>query len=57
MEPNNNTYFSGVCEYRDCKSNVHKVTHKTKLSAYDKEELENIIVEELYRIFTNNKKI
>ncbi len=49
--------FLSVSEYRDCKSNVHKVKHTTKLSDDNKEELENIIVEELYRIFTNTKNI
>lgn len=53
----NNTSFTGVFEYCDCRSNVHRVTHTTKSSAYSKEELENIILEELYRIFTNSKNI
>jgi hypothetical protein len=53
MDLNHNT----VSEYRDCQSNVHRVTHTTKSSAYSKEELENIIVEELYRIFTKSKNI
>lgn len=46
-----------ISEYYDCQSNVHRVTHTTKSSAYSKEELENIVVEELYRIFTNSKNI
>lgn len=57
MNLNNNTSFTGISEYCDCRSNVHRVTHTTKSSAYNKEELENIIVEELYRIFTNSKNI
>lgn len=49
--------YTSAGEYRDLNDNVHTVTHTTKLSAEDREELENRIVEELYRIFTHYKNI
>lgn len=39
-------------EYTDIKNNTRKITHTTLYSAEEKQELENKIVEELYKIFT-----
>ena len=52
-----NNIFIGASEYMDCKSNVHKLTHMINTSEADREELENNITEELYRIFTGTKNI
>ena len=47
----------GTSEYSDCKSNTHKVKHSVIFTEKEKRELEDKIVEDLYRIFTNNIKI
>lgn len=48
---NTSVRTTGASEYRDCKSNVHTVKHSVIFSETDKRELEDKIVENLYRIF------
>lgn len=44
----------GTSEYRDCKSNIHTIKHSVIFTEAEKRELEEKIVEDLYRIFTKN---
>lgn len=43
-----------ITEYKDCKDNTHTVTHRVILTDADKRELEDKIVDDLYRIFTKH---
>lgn len=42
----------GYTEFTDSRSDIHKIKHSIVLSDSEKRELEDSIVEELYRIFT-----
>ena len=53
---NINKRQTGVTEYTDSKSNVHKVKHSVILSDIGKRELEERIAGELYNIFKNHSK-
>lgn len=46
----------GVSEFTDSKSRTHTVKHSVVLTETEKRELEERIAEELYRIFTSNRK-
>lgn len=53
-----NTRSSGISEFTDSKNRSHKVKHSVILTDYDKKrELEEVISEELYRIFAGSKKL
>lgn len=54
---NINTKEIGISEFTDSKSRTHIVKHSVVLTETEKRELEEKIAEELYRIFTNNRKI
>ena len=41
-----------MSEYTDAKNNTYKITNTVLLTAEEKEQTENEIVEELYKIFT-----
>lgn len=41
-----------MSEYTDAKNNTYKITNTVLLTAKEKEQAENEIVEELYKIFT-----
>ncbi len=47
----------GLSEFTDSKSRTHTVKHSVVLTETEKRELEEKIAEELYRIFTNNRKL
>ena len=47
----------GVSEFTDSKSRTHTVKHSVVLTETEKRELEERIAEELYRIFTSNRKV
>ena len=46
-----NTKESGYSEYLDLHSNIHSVKHSVVLTESKRRELEERIVDELYRIF------
>lgn len=52
-----NTNEVGVSEFIDSKNRSHTVKHSIILTDSEKRELENRIAEDLYRIFTNSKKL
>ena len=41
-----------MSEYTDEKNNTYKITNTVLLTSEEKEQIENEIVEELYKIFT-----
>ena len=45
--------IEGCTEYSDIADNIKEVKHSVMLSAEDRKEMEERIVEELYRIFTH----
>ena len=47
----------GISEFTDSKSRTHTVRHSVALTETEKRELEERIAEELYRIFTSNRKV
>lgn len=47
----------GISEFTDSKSRTHTVKHSVVLTETEKRELEERIAEELYRIFTSNRKV
>lgn len=47
----------GISEFTDSKSRTHTVRHSVVLTETEKRELEERIAEELYRIFTSNRKL
>ena len=47
----------GISEFTDSKSRTHAVKHSVVLTEIEKRELEERIAEELYRIFTSNRKV
>ena len=47
----------GISEFTDSKSRTHTVRHSVVLTEAEKRELEERIAEELYRIFTSNRKV
>ncbi len=47
----------GISEFTDSKSRTHTVRHSVVLTETEKRELEERIAEELYRIFTSNRKV
>ena len=47
----------GISEFTDSKSRTHTVRHIVVLTETEKRELEERIAEELYRIFTSNRKV
>lgn len=47
----------GISEFTDSKSRTHTVRHSVLLTETEKRELEERIAEELYRIFTSNRKV
>lgn len=47
----------GISEFTDSKSRTHTVKHSVVLTETEKRELEESIAEELYRIFTSNRKV
>ncbi len=47
----------GISEFIDSKSRTHTVKHSVVLTETEKRELEERIAEELYRIFTSNRKV
>ena len=47
----------GISEFTDSKSRTHTVRHSVVLTETEKRELEERIAEELYRIFTGNRKV
>ena len=52
-----NTNEVGVSEFVDSKNRSHIVKHSIILTDSEKRELEDRIAEDLYRIFTNGKKV
>lgn len=52
-----NTKEIGVSEFTDSKSRTHTVKHSVLLTETEKRELEEKIAEELYHIFTDNRKV
>ncbi len=52
-----NTNEVGVSEFVDSKNRSHIVKHSIILTDSEKRELEDRIAEDLYRIFTNGKKL
>lgn len=42
-----------MSEYTDSKNNTYKITNTVRLTEEEKEQTENEIVEELYKIFLN----
>lgn len=52
-----NTKEIGVSEFTDSKSRTHTVKHSVLLTETEKRELEEKIAEELYHIFTGNRKV
>ncbi len=50
-----NTNEVGVSEFIDSKNRSHTVKHSVILTDFERKELEDRIVEDLYRIFTNSK--
>lgn len=49
-----NLQDAGTTEYIDCKKNIHTVKHSVIFAEKEKWELEDKIVEDLYRIFTHS---
>lgn len=47
----------GITEFTDSKSRTHIVKHSVVLTETEKREVEDRIAEDLYRIFTNGKKV
>ena len=47
----------GISEFTDSKSRTHTVKHSVVLTETEKREIEERIAEELYRIFTSNRKV
>lgn len=54
---NVDTEVVGISEFKDSKSRSHTVKHSIILTDSEKRELEDRIAEDLYRIFTNGKKL
>ena len=52
-----NTNEVSVSEFVDSKKRSHTVKHSIILTDTEKRELEDRIAEDLYRIFTNGKKL
>lgn len=52
LKPDVVTKELGYTEFTDSHSDIHKIKHSIVLSDSEKRELEDSIVEELYRIFT-----
>ena len=47
----------GISEFTDSKSRTHIVKHSIVLTETEKREIEERVAEELYRIFTSNRKV